>query len=469
MPVARIVTRFAEEAAPLIARLRARGYTIEIVDPGTFRVTPAELEIELDRLSTPEALSRAARFARERDAEVFVAAGLPLDEEAARALRGAVVRRNVVAEGFKKLIAPFRRLGAEAHEDRKARRQRQLDLELTREAEKKAKAEQRSAEKEERQRLEEQARAERARREQEEAERRRVEREAALAGQREEEERQRVAREAAMARQREADERTRVEREAALARQREEEARLEAEREAQAAARQRQEAVERQRREADAARRATEEAERRRVAEEVAAAERERQQEEERQRAIAGAAALVEARKRDAEQVRARQRQAAISAGRPALQVSPNHRAMKRGLVAAACVAVLMTIGWSAYENRTPAQPLTNQQRVQGGQIQQDVPFGAASIQPQPQQKPATAKPQSPQQKKTAQQKPAPAAAPKTSPKRERRYANDDVDMVAEDEIVYHGAPKNSKSRASAQPQQKDGVKKISDLDGEDQ
>jgi len=104
MPVARIVTRFPEEAAPLIARLRARGYTIEIVDPGTFRVTPADLEIELERLRTPEALSRAVAFAREREGEIFVAPGFSIDEDAARALRGAAVRRNPLAEGFKKLI-----------------------------------------------------------------------------------------------------------------------------------------------------------------------------------------------------------------------------------------------------------------------------------------------------------------------------------------------------------------------------
>lgn len=415
MPVARIVTRFAEETAPLIARLRARGYTIEIVDPGSFRVTPADLEIALDRMTTPEALHGAARFARERDAEVFVAAGMPLDEEAGRALReGAVVRRNAIAESFKKLITPFRRLGAEVHESRKARRQQKIDLELAREAERKQKAERKAAERAE-------------------------------------------------------DDRRRAEREGALARQREEEVRLAADREAQAAERRRLEDAERQRREAEVARLAAEEAERRRVAEEVARAERERRSEEERQRAVAGAAALVEARRREAEMRR-------LAAGAPAsrrqrpvpaalIQERAASRAMKRGMVAAACVAVLVAIGWGAYQNRTPAQPLSNQQRVRGSDIQQDVPFGAATIKPRP-----AAKPQP--QPKTAQQKPAPASAPKPSPKRTQRYAADDVDMVAEDEIVYHGAPKNSKSRASAQTpaqQQQDGVKRISDLDEEDQ
>ena len=448
MPVARIVTRFAEEAAPLIGELRARGYTIELVDPGTFRVTPADLEIQLDRLRTPEALRHAVKFGREHDAEVFVAAGLPLDEEATAALRGAAARRNVLAEGFQRLLAPFRRLGAEVHDSRKARRQDAIDKELAREAEKKQRAEQKAAE-----------RAERARREQEEAERRRVEREAMLARERE-----------AASRRQEEEARVARERAAAMARQRQEEARLAAEREAQLAARRREEESERQRREAEAARLSTEEQERRRVAQELAAAERERRLEEERQRAVAVAAALVEAQRREAERERARQRVAAVPAGgTPALQDRAGSRAMKRAFVAAAGLAVLITAGWGAYQNRAPAQPLSNQQRVNSNQIRQDVPFGAATIQPKPQPKQAATKPQP--QPKTAQQKPAPASAPKTAPKRAQRYAADDVDVVAEDEIVYHGAPKNSKSRASAKPQQhQDGVKRISDLeDGEEE
>lgn len=421
MPVARIYTRFAEEAAPLIGRLRARGYTIEIVDPGHFRVTPADLEVELERLATPEALASAARFARERDAEVFVAAGLPLDEAAAQALRGAAAPRgNALREGLKRLIAPFRRLGAEVHAGRKARRQRNLDVELAKETEREQLAEQKAA-----------ARAERARREQEAAERERVEQEAAQARRREEEARRARERETELARQREEAERRRV---AQAAREREEESARE------------------QR------------------------AERERRYQEDARRRAAELAALQEAKRRNAGLARlaaggpaaARRDQAAHGAAARYAGESRMARATKRGFAAAAGLATLVALGWGAYQNRTPAAPLSNQQRVRGEAIQQDVPFGAATIKPQPR---TTAAPKAAPQQKAAEQKPAPAGAPKPAPKRTRRYAADDVDMVAEDEIVYHGAPKNSKSRASAsQPQQKDGVKRISDLeDGEEE
>jgi hypothetical protein len=463
MPVARIVTRFAEEAAPLIGRLRARGYTIEVVDPGTFRVTPADLEIALDRMQTPEALAGAVRFARECDAEVFVAAGLSLDEEAARALRGVAVRRSVLAEGLKKLIAPFRRLGAEAHADRAARRQRVLAREMARETEKKQRAEEKAAQAAERARLQQEA-AERDRLAHEAARaRQQQEQEARLVRLREEEERGRVEHEGALARQREQEVRQREE----AARRGEEAARLAAERKAQLAERRREEETAQQKRAAQAARLVAEEQERRRVAAELAQAERERQREESERRRLAGAAALVEAKRRDAQALQRAPAARREERPRPAAAVPPEpagNRIMKRAFAAAASLAVLMALGWGAYQNRMPAAPLSNQQRVRGAEIQQDVPFGAATIKP----KRAAQKPPAAPQK--TQAKPAPAGAPKPSPvKRTRRYAADDVDMVAEDEIVYHGAPKNSKSRASAQAQQQqqDGVKRISDLDDE--
>jgi len=412
MPVARIYTRFPEEAAPLIARLRARGYhSVEVVDPGHFRVTPADLEIELDRLRVPEALAAAARFARARAAEVFVAAGFPLDAEAAQALRGATARRNALLDGLKHAIGFFRRLGEEVHNARKTRRQRNIDLELAQEAARKQRAEQKAAERAERQR-------------------------------REEEERKREERDAALARQREEDARLRAEREARLAQQRAEEERA------------------RQRRAEEAARLAAEEAERRRVAEEVAAAERERRHEEERRRAIEGAAALVAAQRRQTPVETPASRR--LERQRPAAAVAepPMRHAMKRAFVAAAFLAALATIGWGAYQNRMPAQPLSNHERVRGAEIQQEVPFGAARIPAKPQAQPA------PQAKPTQAQ---PAAAPKPTPKpRAQRYAGGDVDVVAEDEVIYHRTPKRTNSRAAADRQQ-DGVKRISDLDDEEE
>lgn len=41
MPLARIVTRFPEATLPASDCFCSRGYTVEIIDPGDFRVTPA--------------------------------------------------------------------------------------------------------------------------------------------------------------------------------------------------------------------------------------------------------------------------------------------------------------------------------------------------------------------------------------------------------------------------------------------
>src|SRR3954464_12582693 len=209
MPVARIITRVPEESTDLVARLRARGYTVEMVDPGDFRVTPADLEIELDRLKTEEALAAAARFGRKHEAEIFVAAGFPLSEAALRAARTERVERgNILSEGFKRLLSPFRRAGAQAHAERAAKRQQKLDIEMAREAENRRRAEAKAAENAERERL---RREEDARREAERAE---------MAARKREEERLRREEERL---RREEEARRRVEQEALLAQQREQE------------------------------------------------------------------------------------------------------------------------------------------------------------------------------------------------------------------------------------------------------
>jgi hypothetical protein len=485
MAVARIYTRFPDEATELAERLRARGYTIELVDPGDFRVTPADIEIQLDRLKTEEAMAAAARFARTHDAEIFVAPGVALEEPALRAAReGAAERGNAFVEGFKKLIAPFRRAGASAHTTRAAGRQAKLEAELAREAERKRKAEQAAPEREAR---------EREQRKKDEFWA--SERSLVLARQREEEARQREE----QARRQEEERR-----------RREEEARIVAEREAivteerrrEEEIRSREEAERRQHAEA-AARLAAEEAERRRIAEEQARerqaemaarvaeqqrlAEQERKAEEEKERerrAAAEAAALAEAKKREEET-----RAARVATAAPAAAAAPavasrqpviarlqqerqrqNARVMKRATIAAAIVAGALALGWGAYENRTPAHPLSNSDLVHGQQIKQEVPFGPASIGTQPGQAPATATttvrpPQSQARPaQSAQNKASPAQGGKPAPhKRARQFksAPDDVDQVAEDQVIYHGAPKHSGGQASAQQPQ---VKRYSDM-----
>src|SRR5258706_3172468 len=454
MPVARIITRVPEESTHLVARLRARGYTVELVDPGDFRVTPADFEINLDRMKTPDALAEAARFGREHDAEVFVAVGIALDEAALRAARGAAAERgNVLVAGLKRLIAPFRRAGAEAHATRAAKRQRALDIELAREAERKQRAEQKAAERAERERQETTARAER---EQQEATAR-AERERGEA----------LARGESEQRRKEEEQRNREEveqRAAALALQREQEAREEE-------ARRREE--DRKRAEREAERVHQEEAARVAAQQAAVVAEQRRLEEAQRRheeavRAEREVAAPVEAaiKPRDVAPATPRPRP---SVPRYAPREPASSRVMKRSFAAAACIAIVAAIGWGAYENRTPASPLSNPERVPGSAIQQEVPFGAASINGQKpaQRSQTTVRPPAaqtaprtqasaaqPAQAKPAAAKPAVSKPAASTPKRARRFANNNVDMIAEDEVVYHGAPKKSNSRAAAQQQQ---------------
>jgi hypothetical protein len=472
MPVARIYTRVPEESTALVERLRARGYTVEVVDPGDFRVTPADLEIRLDRMKTEEAFAAAAEFGRKQRSEqngveIFVAKGVPVDEAAVRAAAsGAAQRGNIVLEGLKAIIAPFRRAGREVHMSRAARRQQNIEREAATEAARKQRWEAKAAARAERERQDEMARAERE--QQEAAVRVERERREAVAQtereqrQREEEVRLAAEREATLEREREADARRqeeealrRAERAAILAREREEEAQAE---------RERQEAARRMEAEAEQRRQHAEAAERLAVEQQAAAqAERERQAVEAPMAAVAAEHAV---RSREVAAPRPR-----VAPARYAPRERDGSRAMKRAFVAAACLAILAAVGWGAYENRTPASPLSNSDRVRGTAIQQDVPFGSARINGQTPQKrqtttaPAAAKPV---QSTQATQKPAASKAASkpaaSTPKRTRHFANSDVDMVAEDQVIYHGAPKKSTSRAATQ-QQPNGVKKISDMD----
>jgi hypothetical protein len=59
MPLARIITGNAEEAFAVSEYLRSEGYTVETVSPAEFRITPAELELDLNRCRRTEAMDRA--------------------------------------------------------------------------------------------------------------------------------------------------------------------------------------------------------------------------------------------------------------------------------------------------------------------------------------------------------------------------------------------------------------------------
>lgn len=59
MPLARIITRTPQHAVGASDYLRSLGYMVETVSPEEFRVTPAELELNLERCGPSEAVERA--------------------------------------------------------------------------------------------------------------------------------------------------------------------------------------------------------------------------------------------------------------------------------------------------------------------------------------------------------------------------------------------------------------------------
>src|SRR5438067_13306697 len=76
MPIARILTRFSEDAAALSGQLQSLGYTVEIAAPDEPHNTPADLEINLERCPAGAAFSRAEQLAQSAGADVFVAPGI---------------------------------------------------------------------------------------------------------------------------------------------------------------------------------------------------------------------------------------------------------------------------------------------------------------------------------------------------------------------------------------------------------
>ncbi len=72
MPLARIITRNPQDAVTASDYLRSLGYRVETVSPADFRVTPADLEINVEKCNARKALARvqAAVEARRPDARV---------------------------------------------------------------------------------------------------------------------------------------------------------------------------------------------------------------------------------------------------------------------------------------------------------------------------------------------------------------------------------------------------------------
>jgi hypothetical protein len=76
MPLARILTRFPEQADALSQELRHHGYTVEFSSPELAGKSPADLEIDFELCAEPDALSRASELADQLHADVAVSPGI---------------------------------------------------------------------------------------------------------------------------------------------------------------------------------------------------------------------------------------------------------------------------------------------------------------------------------------------------------------------------------------------------------
>src|SRR5579864_3827473 len=81
MPLARIITDSVDDSLELTMQLRARGFLVETVSPDQIPSTPADLEVRLEECSPEDVLSKAAEVTENEDLWVFVAPGA-LDERA---------------------------------------------------------------------------------------------------------------------------------------------------------------------------------------------------------------------------------------------------------------------------------------------------------------------------------------------------------------------------------------------------
>ena len=500
MPVARIVTRYPQCAAPACDFLQEHGYSVEVVDPGEFRLGPASFEFALEKCTAEQARARAEHALRAYESQA-----------ASRVIQGERQEQERVAVAFDITGRPVEFANpAEVREERRKRpntftsalvsflgrnwdeldqsvtratgsaREAVRDLWAHRAEHRQEKLQWRQAQAEEKvrreQELSEQRAAERARREEEQAR---------IARQKEEEERQRRLAEAD-ARER----RRQAEVEAGMAWVRERQARLAAERD-----------EEQKRREQE--RRAREEAEvrhRERQAQIAAQSEAEERAraEAERERARAAAereAALAADRARAAAQAQpvepprsepvldAPPTWSTAVSRRPRPDIAPWHppssgppasytashqerdRDWKKAFAVAAGAVILVMLGIMAYGNRRPASPFSTSEILRQNAIEQQSPFGPARLKPQVSPaRPAAAGPSAPP---TAAQAAAPRPSPqKPGPGRQRPIhtaTEEDEEWVDDEEVVVrHYSQRRQPDRRVASS---NGVKRYSDLD----
>ncbi len=79
MPLARIITKSADDSLELSMQLRSRGFRVETVAPGHVPTGPADLEVCLEECAPEDVITKAAVVKESEDLWIFVAPGA-LDE-----------------------------------------------------------------------------------------------------------------------------------------------------------------------------------------------------------------------------------------------------------------------------------------------------------------------------------------------------------------------------------------------------
>lgn len=499
MPVARIVTRYPQCAAPASDLLQQHGYSVEVVDPGEFRLTPATFEFALEKCTAEQARARAEHALRayenraasadmqpegepqERVAVAYDITGRPVEFADPSEVRQERRKRptmftralisfldrtwNELDQAVTRAMGSVREAVRELRAHRTRRREEKLRWRQA-QAEEKARREQE---------LWQQRAAERARRDEEQA---RI-----AAHKQEEEQQRRVAEDDTRERRRQA------EVEAGMAWVRERQARLAAEREAEEQRRAEQErraraAAEARHRERQAQIAAQREAEER--ARITAAHERARAAaEQEAARAVERAEAQAQpVERQEAKPILPASPTRSIfatlkrrpdiapwhspSSGAP-VSYTAWHRESdhdwKKAFAVAAGVVILVMLGMLAYGKRRPASPLSTSEIMRQNAIEQQSPFGPARLKPQVSpEPPAVTKPSAPPSaastaggQTSSAQKPRPGRRVRTAAEEEGEEWVDDEEVV-----VRHYPPRRQPDRKLAS---KDGVKRYSDLD----
>jgi hypothetical protein len=437
MPLARIITRNPQSTILASDYLRSQGYMVETVSPGEFRVTPAELELNLEKCGPQEALARAKALLESPEnaapaetsvepvqpekAKVAIGydiAGRPVEfAEEGELLSDRRTKPNSIVSALVSMLARAKQgIASGIHGTWDSVRKPLADFQRERAEQRALKLEAELAQEREEVRYHEELARERLRQEmthqRDEAELAERQRQERIAAEREAEERRRIAAEKAAAEERER-QRIKAERAAALAAQ-QEQARFEAERQAAASRAQQQPTPN--------------------IPAEMAA---------ESGPTATGTVlppalgpevpqkATVSDYARQQLPHRSSQRAQPFVVRRPRAPI----RISRKAVVTALGASLLVLLGFIAFANRRPASPLSPGALMRNQSVKQDTPFGAATITPAPATAPKPSAAVAPAKTSpAARSATAKPRATRRSARRLRPRAQDDP--VAEDEVV---------------------------------